>query len=101
MLVAAPLETRGGLLDSSQACRTRSAPGQGGGGPWVEFAWSVSHAQGSAKNATPVKTRGRLPRDLESSSDVFQSLSRVRLSATPWTTAHQASLPITHSWSLL
>ena len=65
MLVAAPLETRGRLLDSSQACRTRSAPGQGGGGPWVEFAWSVSHAHGSAKNATPVKTRGRLPRDLE------------------------------------
>ena len=26
--------------------------------------------------------------------------SRVRLSATPWTTAHQASLSITNSWSL-
>ena len=30
-----------------------------------------------------------------------QSLSRVRLLATPWTTAHQASLPITNSQSLL
>ena len=30
-----------------------------------------------------------------------QSLSRVRLFATPWTTAHQASLSITNSWSLL
>ena len=30
-----------------------------------------------------------------------QSLSRVRLFATPWTTAHQASLPITNSWRLL
>ena len=30
-----------------------------------------------------------------------QSLSRVRLFATPWTTAHQASLSITSSWSLL
>ena len=30
-----------------------------------------------------------------------QSLSCVRLSTTPWTAAHQASLPITHSWSLL
>ena len=30
-----------------------------------------------------------------------QSLSRVRLSATPWTTTHQASLSITNSWSLL
>ena len=32
---------------------------------------------------------------------LVQSLSRVRLSATPWTTARQASLPITKFWSLL
>ena len=30
-----------------------------------------------------------------------QSLRHVRLFATPWTTAHQASLAITNSWSLL
>ena len=30
-----------------------------------------------------------------------QSLSRVRLFAIPWTRAHQASLSITNSWSLL
>ena len=30
-----------------------------------------------------------------------QSLSRVQLFATPWTTAHMASLSITNSWSLL
>ena len=30
-----------------------------------------------------------------------QSLSRVRLSATPWTATRQASLSITNSWSLL
>ena len=30
-----------------------------------------------------------------------QSLSRVQLLATPWTAAHQASLSITNSWSLL
>ena len=30
-----------------------------------------------------------------------QSLSRVRLFATTWTAAHQASLSITNSWSLL
>ena len=30
-----------------------------------------------------------------------QSLSHVRLSATPWIAAHQASLSITNSWSLL
>ena len=37
-------------------------------------------------------------------SNVFssvQSLSHVRLFATPWTAAHQASLSITISWSLL
>ena len=32
---------------------------------------------------------------------VVQSLSRVRLFATPWTAAHQASLSFTNSWSLL
>ena len=31
----------------------------------------------------------------------LQSLSRVQLFATPWTTARQASLSITNSWSLL
>ena len=30
-----------------------------------------------------------------------QSLSRVQLFVTPWTAAHQASLSITNSWSLL
>ena len=30
-----------------------------------------------------------------------QSLSHVRLFATPWTAAHQALLSTTHSWSLL
>ena len=30
-----------------------------------------------------------------------QSLSRVRLFVTPWTAAHQGSLSITNSWSLL
>ena len=32
---------------------------------------------------------------------IVQSLSRVRLSVTPWTAARQASLSITNSWSLL
>ena len=32
---------------------------------------------------------------------VLQLLSHVQLSATPWTAAHQASLSITNSWSLL
>ena len=29
-----------------------------------------------------------------------QSLSRIQLFATPWTSARQASLSITHSWNL-
>ena len=33
--------------------------------------------------------------------DSVLSLSRVQLFATPWTIAHQASLSITNSWSLL
>ena len=36
-----------------------------------------------------------------SSVKSVQSLSRIRLFATPWTAAHQASLSITNSWSLL
>ena len=39
---------------------------------------------------------GSLPLDM-----VMMSLSRVRLCATPWTAARQASLSITISWSLL
>ena len=34
-------------------------------------------------------------------SSSVQSLSHVQLFATPWTTAHQASLSITNSWNLL
>ena len=32
---------------------------------------------------------------------LVQSLSHVQLFVTPWTAAHQASLSITNSWSLL
>ena len=35
------------------------------------------------------------------STESVQSLSHVRLFATPWTAAHQASLSITNSWRLL
>ena len=35
------------------------------------------------------------------SQSSVQSLSRIRLFVTPWTAAHQASLSITNSWSLL
>ena len=36
-----------------------------------------------------------------SSLSSVQSLCHVRLAATPWTAAHQATLSITNSWSLL
>ena len=48
---------------------------------------------------TPVGEQGWLPHSLLLSS--VQSLSRVRLFATPWAAAHQASLSITNYWSLL
>jgi len=37
----------------------------------------------------------------EADFSLVQSLSHVRLFATPWTAARQASLSITNSWSLL
>ena len=39
--------------------------------------------------------------DLRRDCILFQSLSCIRLFVTPWTAAHQASLSITNSWSLL
>ena len=39
--------------------------------------------------------------DLKKEFSSVQLLSRVRLFATPWTAAHQASLRIPNSWSLL
>ena len=39
--------------------------------------------------------------DLNSQFSSVQSLSRVQLFVTPWTAAHQASLSVTNSWSLL
>ena len=41
------------------------------------------------------------PTDHLSNSVSVQSLSHVQLFVTPWTAAHQASLSITNSWSLL
>ena len=42
-----------------------------------------------------------LSTSLDSCEDSVQLLSRIRLFATPWTAAHQASLSIINSWSLL
>ena len=41
------------------------------------------------------------PEPMDQSFSSVQSLSRVRLFVTPWTAAHQASLCIISSWSLL
>ena len=43
----------------------------------------------------------RCPASLGIQFSSVQSLSRVRLFPTPWIAAHQASLSITNSWSLL
>ena len=47
------------------------------------------------------KKRIRMGMFLYSYLVVVQSLSRVWLFVTPWTAAHQASLPLTNFWSLL
>ena len=45
--------------------------------------------------------RGTFLKTITSQFSSVQSLSRLRLFATPWITARQASLSITNSWSLL
>ena len=47
----------------------------------------------------PIQHRGSMTIEKEVQVSSVQSLSRVWLSATPWTAAHQASLSITNSWS--
>ena len=64
-------------------------PGDGGGGT-------------DALIGRPLVVRGRSASLKRTQINLqFQSLIRVRLSATPWTAAHQASLSITNSRSLL
>ena len=58
----------------------------------------------SCSSHRPIPDRPRLPSPVRSApqfSSSVQSLSHVRLFATPWTEAHQASLSITNSRSLL
>ena len=60
--------------------------------------WSLKESDTTERLSTaPVLTS--LTRFLKDCS--IQSLSHVQLFATPWTAAHQASLSITNSWSLL
>ena len=49
----------------------------------------------------PLGLTGLISFKSKASSVQLKSLSHVRLSVTPWTAAHQASLSITNSWSLL
>ena len=92
---------------NSNHCFVREGIKEGGRGlirRWVdsfkEYAWSNQVEEcwlyrgdsRSHKNAMCLETYCKLV--------VVQSLSRVQLSVTPWTVAHQASLPLTISWSL-
>ena len=47
----------------------------------------------------PINTRGS--QEFQQKGHSVQSLSHIRLFVTPWTAAHQASLSIANSWSLL
>ena len=56
----------------------------------------------SGRQSTALSCFPQIPKsENQSQFSSVQSLSRVRLSATPWTAARQASLSITNSWSLL
>ena len=59
--------------------------------------WYIYHVQEWAEELLFRITENRIQYQFSS----VQSLSHVRLFATPWTTAHQSSLSITNSWSLL
>ena len=56
-----------------------------------------SHGQRRQEDYSP--WGGKESDTIEWLNSSVQSLSRVRLFATPWTSAHQASLSITNSWS--
>ena len=60
----------------------------------VRFFYRLSH-QGSPYTCLPIF----IFNDLQHSGQSVQSLSHVRLFATPWIAARQASLSITNSWS--
>ena len=62
--------------------------------------WSSKQPWDLPAVAEPTHPRTCWPTDSYQFSSV-QLLSRVRLFATPWITARQASLSITNSWSLL
>ena len=63
------------------------------------------HPSAPSPGSTPPLLLLRVPCPVASPSlgtpSSVQSLSRVRLFATPWTAAHQPSLSITNTWSLL
>ena len=63
--------------------------------------YSCSIYNSQDMQTTQVSIRGRMDKDvMYTHTSSGPSLSRVRLSATPWTTARQASLSITNTWSL-
>ena len=63
---------------------------------WDPDGWQAAHVfWGEQNREKPAQSWSNKP------ISSVQSLSRVRLLATPWTAARQASLSITNSWSLL
>ena len=63
---------------------------------WVAFPFS----RGSSQPKYPSLQVDSLPAEPQAQFSSVQSLSRVRLFATPWITEHQVSLSITNFWSL-
>ena len=91
------------VLGDPPPCSSRSQEGRG-------MKMSHSDEQEAVTVMTLIKSRERpfscslfsgFPSTLRSRVSLVQLLSCVRLLATPWTGACQASLSITNSWSLL
>ena len=69
---------------------------------FASFSWVIaSEVVSQVKNISKFDQKYKNTNNIKKLSSSVHSLSSVRLFATPWTTAHQASLTITNSQSLL
>ena len=71
------------------------------GGICSEWVWYFQVSRGHRREHENEAFGSEVTAHAQNSDQSVQSLSGIRLFATPWTAAHEASLSITNSWSLL
>ena len=76
-------------------------PGKGNDNPLWCLAWRIPWTEETSRLQSMGSQRAEYDWEANTYCSLVQSLIHVRLFATPWTAAHQASLAITNSWSLL